>query len=646
MCALLFPLAASAVLAAACTSSDTSLTDPSSPKCRVSVANSMESVPAGGGSGTLTVTTARDCTWAASTSTTWIVITSPSNGQGDGSIAYRVAANADPSPRQAAIDVNDSKTIIAQQPAECRFTMTTRPPSVGAGGGTITVQIEATANCPWTATTDANWIHITAGASGRASGSVSFAVDANTGPARQGTVLAAGETIVISQEGAPSAAPPPAPQPPAPQPPPGCSYSLQPTGETIPAAGATRSVGVSAGPTCAWTAVSNDGWITVTAGASGTGSGTVSYSVPPNNGASRTGAISVAGQTFTVTQAAIACSYSISPAGDAVTAAGGTTTVTVTAGASCNWVAASNVPWMTISSGATGSGNGTVKIAIAANSGAGRTGTATVAGQTFTVTQAAPPCTYSLLPTTIDIAAAGGSGSTMLTTGPACPWTVTASASWISLTSAASGTGGGSITFTVAANPGAARSGTIAIADQTLTVNQQAACTFSIMPTSQTVAANGGSGSVGVTTSSGCAWTASSNNPDWLTISGGASGTGSGTVTFAASPNPGPAPRSGTLTIAGHTFTVTQDTPCSFSIAPTSQMVPAAGGGGSIAITAGSTCSWTAVSNSTDWLTISGAASGTGNGTVTFAAAANSGPPRNGTITIAGQTFTAIQAAP
>ncbi len=73
-------------------------------------------------------------------------------------------------------------------------------------------------------------------------------------------------------------------------------------------------------------------------------------------------------------------------------------TVTTTT-AACAWTASSNaLPWLTITSGASGTGNGSVGLSIAANTGAARTGTATIAGQTFTVNQAAfvAPCTYSI----------------------------------------------------------------------------------------------------------------------------------------------------------------------------------------------------------------------------------------------------------
>jgi Zn-dependent metalloprotease len=82
-----------------------------------------------------------------------------------------------------------------------------------------------------------------------------------------------------------------------------CTYSISPTSASVAAGGATGSVTVTAGAGCAWTAVSNATFITVTSGASGSGNGTVNYSVAANGSTSRTGTMTIAGQTFTVTQA-------------------------------------------------------------------------------------------------------------------------------------------------------------------------------------------------------------------------------------------------------------------------------------------------------------------------------------------------------
>jgi hypothetical protein len=61
---------------------------------------------------------------------------------------------------------------------------------------------------------------------------------------------------------------------------------------------------VTAGAGCAWTAVSNVPWITISGGASGTGNGTVSYTVAPYTGRpkNRNGSITIAGLNFTVKQ--------------------------------------------------------------------------------------------------------------------------------------------------------------------------------------------------------------------------------------------------------------------------------------------------------------------------------------------------------
>jgi hypothetical protein len=59
---------------------------------------------------------------------------------------------------------------------------------------------------------------------------------------------------------------------------------------------------VSTSSTCTWTASSNDSWITVTSGASGTGDGTVTFSYTQNDGRDRRGTLTVAGRTATVEQ--------------------------------------------------------------------------------------------------------------------------------------------------------------------------------------------------------------------------------------------------------------------------------------------------------------------------------------------------------
>jgi uncharacterized protein (TIGR03437 family) len=81
------------------------------------------------------------------------------------------------------------------------------------------------------------------------------------------------------------------------------------------------------------------------------------------------------------------CTFSIAPTSDPVPALGGVGNVKVTAPTGCGWAATSNVPWITITSGLSGSGNGTVSFSVGADAGGARSGTLTIAGQTFTVNQ-------------------------------------------------------------------------------------------------------------------------------------------------------------------------------------------------------------------------------------------------------------------
>jgi hypothetical protein len=102
--------------------------------------------------------------------------------------------------------------------------------------------------------------------------------------------------------------------------------------------------------------------------------------------------------TFTT---AVPCSYSLSSNSNSVGAKSSTGTVNVSAAGGCGWSASSNASWLTITSGSSGSGSGTVNYTVAVNTTTGpRSGTLTIAGQTFTISQAKTGCDISLDGTT------------------------------------------------------------------------------------------------------------------------------------------------------------------------------------------------------------------------------------------------------
>ena len=86
-----------------------------------------------------------------------------------------------------------------------------------------------------------------------------------------------------------------------------CTDKLSPANQSLDSNGGTGLVTFTAASQCSWTAASFANWITVTSDSSGSGSGTVSYSVAPNEStAPRIGIIGIAARFLTVTQAGAA----------------------------------------------------------------------------------------------------------------------------------------------------------------------------------------------------------------------------------------------------------------------------------------------------------------------------------------------------
>jgi hypothetical protein len=180
------------------------------------------------------------------------------------------------------------------------------------------------------------------------------------------------------------------------------------------------------------------------------------------------------------------CTFALGSAGANVALSAGTASVSVTTQSGCAWNASSNAAWLSTS--ASGTGSGSAGYSYGTNAGPARTGTLTIAGATFNVTQASG-CMYALTASSASVSASGGSGTTVLSTSSSsCGWTISSSASWLTLTSAASGAGSATIGYSVAANTGAARSANLTIGGQTFLVSQAAASTTTPAPSSPGVA--------------------------------------------------------------------------------------------------------------------------------------------------------------
>jgi len=525
------------VIAVACSNESSSGTfvAPSQTRCVAQAQADATSFPANGGGGVLRVTVNRECVWTVQSEAAWLTLQADPTGQGDGSIRFTVAANSDPPSRSARLTVNDQGLQISQAGLPCAFRLSSTRETVAASGEQRTVHVESSsAQCQWSATSDAPWITIIGGETRSGSGDVHFEVAALTGPPRTGTLTIAGQRVEAEQGT-------------------DCIYTTAVTSLNVGAEGGTSEVPVSAPAGCTWRTESQAAWIRILRGESGTGSGSAVVRVDPTPGPLRTGTIVVAGRTVSVTQSS-GCAVTLQPASHVAAVSGGTGSVTVGAAAGCGWAATANAPWIAITAGASGSGAGQVQFTVAANTGPARSGAVTVGGQAVAVSQPSG-CTFSATLGSALLSPAAQTGNVSLSTGTACRWSAASQAPWMTL-QVNSGSGPAQLSFAVAANNGPQRSGVLLIEGNPVTVTQMSPCTWTLSPPLHEMAADGGRGSVLLIVDGPCTWTASSAT-SWITMEAGTSGTGNGLVQFIVAANDGRA-RTGIVKIAGFDYVVTQ----------------------------------------------------------------------------------------
>lgn len=481
------------------------------------------------------VTTGEGCPWTAASSVLWVTLNA-NTFIGSQPVTVSVAPNAS---LERAVTLNIAgQAFTVTQDSNCGFNVTPNTRSFSAVAGTGVINVTAGSACTWVAQSHVPWMAITAGGNSTGNNTVTFSVQANTGPPRTGELTIAGRGVTVTQTG-------------------GCTFALNRTSQDFTGAGGNgAAVNVTAGAGCTWTASSPVDWVRITNGATGSGNGTVSLTVAANTGPARTAMLTLAGQSYTISQAST-CAVTINAATRQFTPAAATSTLNVTAAAACAWTAVSNAPWLAITAGASGSGNGTVGYSVALNTGGARVGTLTIGGVTHTVTQTAAACTYTLNSTGQTVSAAGGGGSFNVTTANHCAWTAASNTGWLALDGLTTGTGNGTVNFTVAPNTGVARSGAFTLGGQTYALMQEAGCQYQLGTKQLNAVAVGESYGVTVTTAPGCAWMAASDSPWLRLIPGSSQGAGVGVLRFEAAPNPDSA-RSGRVILGEETLTVTQ----------------------------------------------------------------------------------------
>ncbi|HMK48693.1 MAG TPA: BACON domain-containing carbohydrate-binding protein [Thermodesulfovibrionales bacterium] len=585
--------------------------------CIYSLSRKKQVVRASGGSFSFDITASdASCSWSSSSDDPmWI--STVAKGRGNGKVVFSIRANSGPA-RTGYLIVEGRRFAIDQE-SGCTYKLDRTSESVGAPGGSYAFRVTPSDNaCAWTASSN-NPLWISPKSSGSEDGIGSFAVLANIGPARSGSLVIGGQTFTVSQES-------------------GCTFELNPAGALVSAKEGTHSLAIKASDSgCAWEAKSNSpSWITTSQ--SGTGSGSVNYMVQENSGAERSSSISVAGHSFPVNQED-GCAYSFEPENSDAGIQGGFYGFAVSSSdSSCSWKARTDNP-LWISTSSAGTAGGTVGYSIAANSGPDRTGFIFIGKQGFRVRQASG-CRYSISPSGGSIPAVGGEFTFAISTSDkGCPWTAKSNdPGWIATTD--SGRGSGAVNYSVAANPGLTRIGSLTAAGENFVVSQGNGCRYRLSQTVSEVGSSAGRYSFSISASDGaCPWTAVSNNSLWIATS--ASGNGEGTVSFTVQAHEGPE-RDGTIVVGGQTLTVRQASGCRYRLSKASSEVGPSKGTYSIGVGASDlACPWTAYSKDPSWLISS--SSGTGNGTVIITVQSNTGPTRTGFLAIGDQTFTVTQ---
>ncbi len=171
------------------------------------------------------------------------------------------------------------------------------------------------------------------------------------------------------------------------------AVSISPASRTVVSDGATGlTVNVQDPSNIGWSATKSADWIAITAPVppSGTGSGTVTYSVASNvlNPNPRSGSVTIAGVVHTVNQVAGPPRLDTSSLPASLPTAAATYTVQVIAPTGAAWTASCNSGcqgWVTFTPSASGTGTATLRFDVSSNTGVPRQGTVTVTGSAFSL---------------------------------------------------------------------------------------------------------------------------------------------------------------------------------------------------------------------------------------------------------------------
>lgn len=574
--------------------------------CSYSISPTSATVGSSAGSGTVSVTASAGCNWTASTGTAWLQVTSGASGTGNGTVGYSYTANATTSSRGGSITIAGSTFSVTQS---------------GTAGGTVSITVESapsglsvvvggsTVTTPYSV----NWptgtnLTLNAPATQGSGGTrYSFFSWSNGGAASQTVTPSSATIYTVTYQ---------------------TQYLL--TSAASPSAGGSLAIAPSspdgyynAGVGVQISAIPNSGYnfSSWTGSATGTANPlSINMSAPRSVTANFTGGSGGSGSVTIAT----------APAGLQILVDG----VAYTSPQVFQWSAGSVHTIGTTSP----QGNSQTRYVFATWSDGGAISHSVTAPATATTITANFTTQYALGVVIAPIS----SGS--VTASPASPDGFYSAGTTVQLTAQPLVTysfAGWTGDLTGITNPGSVvMNGTRSI---TANFSRSGTCGYTLSQNETSVSASGDVRTVTVTSAPECTWSVQTSL-SWVQITSGTQVNGSGTVRMVIAANTATSPRAGVVTIAGTPYTITQTAAsCTFQLTNPGNTIPAAGATAAIGVTTTVGCQWSAAESS-PWITLSGATSGSSSGSVSFTAAANTSPvPRTATITIGGITLHFVQ---
>ncbi len=192
--------------ATACGSSSTTLLNPTGPsqRCAVAMNASTSSISSAGASGTIRVSTERECPWTLKAESDWLTFSVPTTGQGTAELTFSVQPNRSTSPRSIEVSVADQRVTISQEAATCPWNVSPSQVVMAPAGGDQTISLTTEDFCSWTIAASDSWVAVASASDGKGSASIVLRIARNEGRERTATLEVGGATIPVRQlEGTP-----------------------------------------------------------------------------------------------------------------------------------------------------------------------------------------------------------------------------------------------------------------------------------------------------------------------------------------------------------------------------------------------------------------------------------------------------------